>query len=244
MRFTMPIPPKSIPDQKGIFVAHRTAVHGSRQNEFWPALAQGHSSQIFVCHRRYPSLTQNAKPTSSNVFHHADSTQVDSRSKWTLFCAPRHARAWTTSVLATPWPFQPNMGMSPGLPQFDPECQTHLFQRFSPCQFHPNPFPVKMEFFFAHRTTCALGQHQFWPFHGHFSQISICYRGYPSLTQNVKPNFSYVFHHADSTQIDSQSKWKFFLRAVPHTPGLNQFQPSEASTIPTKYGCVTGDAPV
>ena len=147
MRFTMPIPPKSIPDQKGIFVAHRTAVHGSRQNEFWPVLAQGHFSQIFVCHRRYPSLTQNAKPTSSNVFHHADSTHIDSRSKWTLFCAPRHARAWTTSVLATPWPFQRNMGMSPGLPQFDPECQTHLFQRFSPCRFHPNPFPVKMDSF-------------------------------------------------------------------------------------------------
>ena len=64
--------------------------------------AQGHSSQIWVCHRGYPSLTQNFKPIFPYVFQHADSTQIDSRSKRKLFCAPRRARAWAKSVLASP----------------------------------------------------------------------------------------------------------------------------------------------
>ena len=111
--------------------------------------AQGHSSQIWVCHRGYPSLTQNFKPIFPYVFQHADSTQIDSRSKRKLFCAPRRARAWAKSVLASPalGPFQPNLGMSPGVPQFDPEFQTHLSLRFSACRFHPNRFPVKTETF-------------------------------------------------------------------------------------------------
>ena len=104
--------------------------------------AQGH-------HRGYPSLTQNSKPIFPYVFQHADSTQIDSRSKQKLFCAPRRARAWAKSVLA------------------------------SPAQ-------------------------------GHSSQIWVCHRGYPSLTQNFNPIFPYVFQHADSTQIDSRSKRKLF----------------------------------
>ena len=111
--------------------------------------AQGRSSQIWVCHRGYPSLTQNFKPIFPYVFQHADSTQIDSRSKRKLFCAPRRARAWAKSVLA------------------------------SPAQ-------------------------------GHSSQIWVCHRGYPSLTQNFKAIFSYIFKHADSSQIDSRSKQKLF----------------------------------
>ena len=105
--------------------------------------AQGHSSQIWVCHRGYLSLTQNFEPMFSYVFPHADPTQIDSWSKRKLFCVPRRARAWTKSVLA------------------------------SPAQ-------------------------------GHSSQIWVCHRGYPTLTQNFKRIFSYIFQHADSTQIDSR----------------------------------------
>ena len=94
-------------------------------------------------------MTQNFKPIFPYVFQHADSTQIDSRSKRKLFCAPRRARAWAKSVLA------------------------------SPAQ-------------------------------GHSSQIWVCHRGYPSLTQNFKPIFPYVFQHADPTQIDSRSKRKLF----------------------------------
>ena len=105
--------------------------------------AQGHSSQIWVCHRGYLSLTQNFKPMFSYVFQHADSSQIDSCSKRKLFCAPRRARAWAKSV------------------------------RASPAQ-------------------------------GHSRQIWVCHRGYPTLTQNFEPIFSYIFQHADSTQIDSR----------------------------------------
>ena len=92
---------------------------------------------------RVPPFTQNFKPMFSYVFQHADSSKIDSWSKRKLFCAPRRARAWTKSVLA------------------------------SPAQ-------------------------------GHSSQIWVCHRGYPTLTQNFKPIFSYIFQHADSTQIDSR----------------------------------------
>ena len=185
--------------------------------------AQGHSSQIWVCHRGYPSLTQNFKPIFSYIFQHADSTQIDSRSKRKLLCAPRRARALAKSVLASPaqghssqiwvchrgypglsqnfkpifsyifqhadstksipgqngnsfarraarapgqnqfWPvrpgpFQPNLGMSPGVPQFDPEFQTHLFLHFSACRFHPNRFPVKTESFLRAALRARLGK--------------------------------------------------------------------------------------
>ena len=56
------------------------------------SLAQGHSSQIWVCHRGYPGLTQNFNSIFSYVFQHADSNQIDLRSKQKLFCAPRKTK--------------------------------------------------------------------------------------------------------------------------------------------------------
>ena len=51
--FTMPIPPKSIPGENGIFFCvpsrERTWAKSVLTNR-----AQGHSSQIWVCHRGYP----------------------------------------------------------------------------------------------------------------------------------------------------------------------------------------------
>ena len=52
--------------------------------------------------RGYPTLTQNFKPIFSYMFQHADSSQIDCRSKRKFFCAPRRARAWAKSVLASP----------------------------------------------------------------------------------------------------------------------------------------------
>ena len=118
--------------------------------------AQGHSSQIRVCHRGYPSLTQIFKPIFPYVFQHADSTQIDSRSKRKLFCAPRLGKI--SSGQPSLGPFQPNLGMSPGVPQFDPEFQSHLFLHFEACRFHPNRFPVKTETFLCAAPRARLGK--------------------------------------------------------------------------------------
>ena len=122
--------------------------------------AQGHSSQIWVCHRGYPSLTQNFKPISSYIFQHADPTQIDSRSNWKPFlrAAPRARLAKISSGQPSPGPLQPNLVMSPGVPQFDPEFQTHLFLHFSACRFHPNQFPVKTETFLRAAPHAYLGK--------------------------------------------------------------------------------------
>ena len=148
-----------------------------------------------------------------------------------LRAAPRARLGKISSGQPSLGPFQPNLGMSPGVPQFDPEFQTHLSLRFSACRFHPNRFPVKTETFLraAPRarlrfSACRFHPNRFpvktetflaklvlaSPAQGHSSQIWVCHRGYPSLTQNFKPIFPYVFQHADSTQIDSRSKRKLF----------------------------------
>ena len=106
-------------------------------------------SWCLCCRHGKPGLMQNFQPNVSHVFHHADSTQLNSRSKWKLFCALRCVPAWAKLLLAS--------------------------------------------------------QAQ-----GHSSQIWVCHRGYPSFTQNFTANLCYVFHHADFTEIDSRSKWKFF----------------------------------
>ena len=237
---------------------------------------QGHSSKIWVCHRGYPSLTQNFKLICSYILQHADSTQIDSRSKRQLFCLPRRARLGTiSSGQLSPGSFDPNLDMSPGMPQFDPEFQTHLFQLFSACRFLPNQFRVKTAPFLRAAPRARLGKisvgqpspgpfqpnlgmslavpqfdqelptHLFlhfaaWRFQpksipgqngnffarhaarawaksvlassaqGHSSQIWICHQGCLSLTPSFKPIFFKFFLHADSSQIDSRSKQKLF----------------------------------
>ena len=121
--------------------------------------AQGHSSQIWVCHRGYPRSNQNFQPIFSYIFQHADSTQIDSRSKRKLFCAPRRARLGKiSSRQPSPGPFQPNLGMSPAVPQIEPEFPTHLFLHFSACRFNPNRFPVKTETFLRAALCARLGK--------------------------------------------------------------------------------------
>ena len=128
-----------------------------------------------------------------------------------LRAAARARLGKISSGQSSPGPFQPNLGMSPGVPQFDPEFQTHLFLHFSACRFHPSQFPVKTENFLRAPPRARLGKiSSGQSAQGHSSQIWVCHRGYPSLTQNLKPIFSYIFQHADSSQIDSRSKRKPF----------------------------------
>ena len=128
-----------------------------------------------------------------------------------LRAAPRARLGKISSGQPSPGPFQPNLGMSPRVPQFDPEFQTHVFLRFSACRFLTNRFLVKTKTFFAPRRVRAWAKSVLAsPAQGHSSQIWVCHRGYLSLTQNFEPMFSYVFQHADPTQIDSCSKQKLF----------------------------------
>ena len=122
-----------------------------------------------------------------------------------LRAAPRARLGKISSGQPSPGPFQPNLGMSPGVPQFDPEFQSNLLLGFSACRFLPNRFLVKRKLFSAPRRARAWASSVLAsPAQGHSSQIWECHRGYPSLTQNLKPIFSYIFQHADSSQIDSR----------------------------------------
>ena len=77
----------------------------------------------------------------------------------TFLCpAPRARLGKISSGQPSPGPFQPNLGMSPEVPQFDPEFQTHLFLHFSACRFHPNQFPVKTEIFLRAAPRVRLGK--------------------------------------------------------------------------------------
>ena len=75
-----------------------------------------------------------------------------------LRAGPRARMGKISSRKPSPGPFQPNLGMSPGVPQFDPEFQTHLFLHFSACGFHPNQFPVKTEIFLRAAPRVRLGK--------------------------------------------------------------------------------------
>ena len=180
--------------------------------------AQGHSRQIWVCHRGYPTLTQNFKPMFSYVFPHADPTQIDSWSKRKLFCAPRRARAWAKSVLASPAQGHSSQiwvchrGYLSMTQNFKPMF-AYVFQHADPTQIDSWS---KRKLFCAARRACAWAKSVLAsPAQGHSRQIWVCHRGYPTLTQNFEPMFSYVFQHADPTQIDSWSKRKLFCAPRP-----------------------------
>ena len=80
------------------------------------------------------------------------------KTKTFLRAAPRALLGKISSGQPSPGPFQPNLGMPPGVPQFDPEFETHLFLRFSACRFLPNRFPVKTENFLRAAPRARLGK--------------------------------------------------------------------------------------
>ena len=202
----MPIPPKSIPGENGNFFACRAAC-APGQNQFWRAHPRAISAKIWVFHRGYPSLTQNLRPIFSRIFQHADSTQIDSRSKQNLFCSPRRARAWAKSFLASP-----SQGRSsqiwvrhrgyPSLTQTLKPIFSYIFQHADSTLVYSRS---KQKRFCAPRRARAWAKSVLASrAQGNSSKIWVCQRGYPSLTQNLKPIFSYIFQHADSTQIHSR----------------------------------------
>ena len=127
---SMQIPHKSIPGQNRNFFARRAA-RAPGQNQFWPAQPraipaksgyvtegtqfdpefQTHLSLRFSACRFHP----NRFPVKAEIF---------------LRAAPRARLGKISSGQPSLGPFQPNLGMSPGVPQFDPEFQSHLFLHF------------------------------------------------------------------------------------------------------------------
>ena len=140
-------------------------------------------------------------------FQHADPTQIDCWSKRKFFCAPRRARAWAKSVLASPaqGPFGQiwvcHRGYLSMTQSFKPMF-SYVFQHADSSQ---------IDSWSKRKLFCAPRRARAWtksvlagPAPGPSSQIWVCHRGYPTLTQNFKPILSYIFQHADSTQISSR----------------------------------------
>ena len=117
-----------------------------------------------------------------------------------LRAAPRARLGKISSGQPSPGPFQTNLGMSPRVPQYDPEFQSHVFLRFSACRFLPNRFLVKTETFLRAAPRARLGKiSSGQPSPGLFQPNLGMSRGYLSMTQNFEPMFSYVFQHDDSS---------------------------------------------
>ena len=167
------------------------------------------------------------------------------KTKTFLRAAPRAPLGKISSGQPSPGPFQPNLGMSLGVPQFDPEFQTHVFLRFSACRFLPNDSWSKRKLFCAPRRARAwaksvlASQAQ-----GHSSQIWVCHRGYLSLTQITNPCFPTFFSMPIPPKSIPGQNGNFFARRAARAPGQNQFWPAQPRAIPAKSGCVTGGTSV
>ena len=202
----MPIPPKIDSCwERELFYAPRRARAWAKLVLASPA--QGHSRQIWLYHPGYPSLTQSLKPIFSYIFQHADSTQINSRSKRKLSCAPRPAGAWAISVLASPaqghssqnWVF--HLGY-PSLTQNLKPISSYIFRDADSDQ---------IDSWCKQKLSCVPHRARAWaksvlasPAQGLSTKIWVCHRGCPSLTQNSKPIFFHFFQPADSTQIRSR----------------------------------------
>ena len=141
-----------------------------------------------------------------------------------LRAAPRARLGKISSGQPSPGPCQPNLGMSPGVPQFDPEFQTHLSPRFSACRFHPNRFPVKTESFLraAPRTRLgkiSSGQPSLGPFQPNLGMSP----GVPQFDPEFQTHLSLRFF---SMPIPPKSipgqNGNFFARRAARAPGQNQ----------------------
>ena len=150
--------------------------------------------------------------------------------------APRARLGKISSGQPSLGPFQPNLGMSPGVPQFDPEFQSHLFLHFSACRFHPNRFPVETETFLRAAPRARLGkissgQPSLGPFQPNLGMS-------PGVPQ-FDPEFqSHLFLHFSACRFLTNRfpvKTETFLRAAPRArlgkissgqPSPGPFQPN------------------
>ena len=153
-----------------------------------------------------------------------------------LRSAPRARLGKISSGQPSPWPFQPNLGMSPGVPQFDPEFQTPLFLLFSACRFHPNRFPVKTETFLRAAPRGRLGKiSSRQPSPGPFQPNLGMSPGVPQFDQEFQTHlflhFSACRFHPNRFPVKTES----FLRAAPRArlgkissgqPSPGPFQPN------------------
>ena len=154
----MPIPPKAIPGQNGNLLA-RGAVRAPEQNQFWPAQPGPFQPNLGMS----PGVPQFDPAFETHLFLHFSACQFHPnrfpvKTETFLRAALRARLGKISSGQPSPGPFQPNLGMSPGVPQFDPEFETHLFLHFSACRFHPNRFPVKPETFLRAAPRARLGK--------------------------------------------------------------------------------------
>ena len=150
--------------------------------------------------------------------------------------APRARLGKISSGQPSPGPFQPNLGMSPGVPQFDPEFQTHLSLRFSACRFHPNRFPVKTETFLRAAPRARLGkissgQPSLGPFQPNLGMSPGVPQFDPEFQSHLFLRFSACRFHPNRFPVKTET----FLRAAPRArlgkissgqPSLGPFQPN------------------
>ena len=230
------IHPNRIPVKTEPFCAPRRACAWAKSVLASPA--QGHSSQIWGCHRGYPSLTQNFKPIFFLHFpacrFHPNRFSV--KTDTFLRAAPRARLGKISSGQLSPGPFQPNLGMSPGVPQFDPEFETHYFLHFSACRFHPKRFPVKTQNFLraaprARQSKISSGQPSPRPFQPNLGMSPGVPQFDPEFETHLFLHFSACRFHPNRFPVKTQN----FLRAAPRArlgkissgqPSQGPFQPN------------------
>ena len=192
----------------------RRAARAAGKNQFWPAQPRAVPAKYGYVTGGYPRLTPNFKPIFSYDFHHADFTLIECWSKWNLFCLPRRVCAWSKSVLASP--AQGHSSQIWGCHRVYPSLTQNFKRNFFYVWHHADSRKIdcrsKWIFFAPCAAPRAPGQNQFWPAEPRAVPAKYGYvtGGYPRLTPNFKPIFSYIFCHADSTQINSRSKWNLF----------------------------------
>ena len=153
-----------------------------------------------------------------------------------LRAAPRARLGKITSGQPSLGPFQPNLGMSPGVPQFDPEFEPHLFLHFSACRFHPNRFPVKTESFLRAASRALLGkissgQPSPGPFQPNLGMSPGVPQFYPEFQTHLFLHFSACRFHPKRFPVKTET----YLRAAPRArlgknksgqPSPGPFQPN------------------
>ena len=232
----MPIPPKSIPGQNGNFFARRAA-RAPGQNQLWPAQPRAIPAKSGYVTGGTPVLPRISNPSFPTFFSMPIPAKlIPGQNGNFLRAAPRARPGKISSGQPSLGPFQPKLGMSPGVPQFDPEFQTHLSLRFSACRFHPNRFPVKTETFLRAAPRARLGkissgQPSLGPFQPNLGMSPGVPQFDPEFQTHLLLRFSACRFHPNRFPVKTET----FLRAAPRarlgkissgqpSPGL--FQPN------------------
>ena len=188
-----------------------------------------------------PRVPQFDPEFETHLFLHFSACQFDPNrfrvnTETFLRATPHACLGKISSGQPSPGPFQPNLGMSPGVPQFDPEFQTHLFLHFSAWRFHPNRFPVKTETFLRAAPRARLGKiSSGQPSPGPFQPNLGMSPGVPQFDPEFE---THLFLHFSACRFGPNRfsvKTETFLRAAPRArlgkissgqPSLGPFQPN------------------